>query len=133
MKKRWNYFLILALLFILASCDESIGKWKDNIKLSTKYAVLSSEEDSITIKTEGTWWWINNIVINNEDKWYSVPELADSTYYVINLDSIIIERKDKNTLVVKTKENFYSTKRNIKITLEAGNYFDQVNITQKGK
>jgi len=120
-------------VFLYSSCDRRDGDWDDNIKLSTKKAIFSAQGDSITIKTGGSWWWINNITVNNNAKWYSLPELADSTQYTINLDSIIVERRDNKTLFVKAMKNNLNTQRKIQICLEAGDYFDYVIITQNGQ
>ena len=115
------------------SCEEPIGKWDDNIKLSAKNAIFKASGDSITIKTGGSWWWINNIMLNNNPVWYIRPETADSNYYTVNLDSVIIKRQDAKTLFIKANKNNLKTQRVISVNLEAGDYFDYVTITQKGQ
>ena len=132
-KNKLHFLLVLLVVFLYASCDRRDGDWDDSIKLSTKKAIFSAQGDSITIKTGGSWWWINNITLNNNAIWYSLPELADSTQYTINLDSFIVERRDNKTLFVKAMKNNLNTQRKIQICLEAGDYFDYVIITQNGQ
>ena len=131
--------LILIMgVFILYSCSEKeelIGKWDDIIKLSTKNVDLTSKTDSVTITTEGDWWWIDNITF--EDSTYSYYDRDDinleSDSYSIKEEEFVVERRDKNTLFVKVTENNSGIERKMNITLEAGNYFDYVTIIQSAK
>lgn len=126
--------LIMGIFFII-SCSEKdnyIGIWDDNIKLSTKNVSLKAKADSVLITTEGDWWWINEISF--EDSTYSYYHREDinieSKYYSIKEYCFVVERRDKNTLFVKLNENNTGNERIMNISLEAGNYFDYVNITQ---
>lgn len=121
--------------FILASCsdkEDPIGKWDDIIQLSTKNVDFAAKTDSVTITTEGEWWWIDGITF--EDSIYSyygredVNLEADS--YSIKEENFVVERRDKNTLFVKINENNTGVERKMNISLEAGNYFDRVTIVQ---
>ena len=88
--------------------------------------------DSVIVTTEGDWWWIDGILF--EDSTYSYYHREDinleSDSYSIKEDCFIVERRDKNTLFVKLNENKTGNGRIMNISLEAGNYFDYVNIKQ---
>lgn len=127
--------ILFASIFILTSCsdkEDPIGKWDDNIKLSTKNVDFAAKTDSVTIKTEGDWWWIDAITF--EDSTYSYYgrediNLESDSYFIIE-EQFLVERRDKNTLFVKINENNTGEERIMNITFEAGNYFDYVNIKQ---
>ena len=123
-------------VILLASCqeDEPIGMWDDIIKLSTKSAAFTAQTDSITITTEGNWWWIENITFKDSIYTYYGREdinLESNSYAIIEED-FVVERRDENTLFVKMNENKTSEEQTMRITLEAGDYFDYVTITQAG-
>jgi len=122
-------------MFILISCKDKenpIGKWDDNIKLSTKSVELTAQADSVTITTQGDWWWIDGISF--QDSTYSYYNREDinleSDAYSIQEDAFTVERRDKNTLFVRLKENNTGAERTMNIGLEAGDYFDHVSIKQ---
>ena len=131
-----NKAIVLTLsVFMMISCSDKkdlIGKWDDNIKLSTKNVEFSAETDSVIITTEGDWWWIDGISF--EDSTYSYYHHEDinleSDSYSIKENSFIVERRDKKTLFVKLNKNETENERNMNITIEAGDYFDHVNIKQ---
>lgn len=130
---------IVMMSYLLASCsdegDKPIGKWDDNIKLSTKKVDFKAQTDSVTIKTEGDWWWINGITFADSTYWYYNRKdiNMESTSYSIKENDFLIERRDKKTLFVKINENTTGAVRKMGIKFEAGNYFDYVNIIQSGK
>jgi hypothetical protein len=74
--------LFLGLLILSSCSDKKVidGKWDDIIKLSTKNVELTSKIDSVTITTEGDWWWID--AVSFEDSIYSYYARED-----INLES----------------------------------------------
>jgi len=132
-----NIMILFFGLFILSSCsDKEVidGKWDDNIKLSTKSVELTSKLDSVTITTEGDWWWID--AVSFEDSTYSYYGREDinleSDSYSIIEEQFLIERRDKNTLFIKIDENNTGNERVMNITFEAGDYFDYVTIKQAG-
>ncbi|GET22376.1 hypothetical protein [Prolixibacter denitrificans] len=134
MKK--TMFLVIGI-FILSSCKDNenpIGKWDDIIKLSTKSVELTAQADSVTINTQGDWWWVDGISF--QDSTYSYYNRTDinleSDAYTITEDDFTVERRDKNTLFVRLKENNTGAERTMLIGLEAGDYFDHVNIQQAG-
>ena len=128
--------ILLMTIVGLSACshreEQLTGIWDDIIKLSTKDVDLTAKTDSVTITTEGNWWWINSISF--EDSTYSYYNREDidleSDSYSIKEDCFIVERRDKNTLFIKLYENSTNKKRGMSITLEAGDYFDYINITQ---
>ena len=127
--------LLFVSIFIIMSCsdeEEPIGKWDDIIKLSTSNVEFGAGTDSVTITTEGDWWWINDISFEDSTYFYYHREdlNLESDSYLIKEEGFIVERRDKNTLFVKLGENNTGKERILKITLEAGNYFDYVSIKQ---
>ena len=129
--------ILIMGVFILFSCSEKeenqlIGKWDDIIKLSAKNVKLTYKTDSVTITTEGDWWWIDDISF--EDSTYSYNNRDDinleSDSYSMKEEHFVVERQDKNTLFVKIDQNNSEIERKMNITLEAGNYFDYVTIVQ---
>ncbi len=133
-----NKSIILTFcIIIMSSCSDKedlIGKWDDNIKLSTKNVEFSSEVDSVTITTEGDCWWIDAITFENSTYGYYGREdinLESDSYSIIE-EQFLVERRDKNTLFVKINKNNTGEERIMNITFEAGDYFDYVNIKQAG-
>ena len=89
-----NKLILLFLSIILiSSCrkekEEIIGKWDDIIKLSTKNVELKKTTDSVLITTEGTWWWIFGINLNDSTYSYYNNENINITiaFYIIELHS----------------------------------------------
>uniref|UniRef100_UPI00321666ED hypothetical protein n=1 Tax=uncultured Draconibacterium sp. TaxID=1573823 RepID=UPI00321666ED len=126
--------LIIAILSTI-SCsdkDDPIGLWDDNIQLSKKDVVFTSKTDSVTITTKGSWWWIDNISFQDSTySYYGRDDInLESGSYYITEDDFIVERRDKNTLFIKLNQNNTGKKRNMDITVEAGNYFDHIFIEQ---
>lgn len=128
-------FGIASILFLsLLSCesDEPDGKWDDNIKLSTKEVNFSAESNSVIITTEGTWWWISGIGL--DDDWNYDISGIDTTEdnFLIEESEFTIERKNANEIHVSMTENQSTTERTLTIGLQAGNYFDGIKIIQSG-
>jgi hypothetical protein len=138
MKNKLNIFYVIAFSLFIFSCsnsnnEEPIGQWDDIIKLSTKEAAFKSNGDSITIKTQGEWWWIAEISVDKNEfyDFSGIDILSDN--YSIKQDCFVVERLDKNTLFIKLNENPTNVERIVVVTLQAGNYFDRVIITQDPK
>ena len=122
-------------LLLLISCsdkEDPIGKWDDIIKLSTKDVDFTAAADSISITTEGDWWWIDRIIF--EDSTYNYYQREDidleAESYSLKENSFLVEKRDNQTLFVKINRNTTGEERFMVITLEAGNYFDYVHIQQ---
>jgi len=133
MKK--TLILIISLFFLLSCADKQDpeGLWDDIIQLSTKSARLKATTDSVTITTGGDWWWINGIEFNDSTYIYYNREDIDleSDNYSIQENCFLVERRDKNTLFVQLDENTTGNERSLIISLEAGDYFDNVVIHQE--
>jgi hypothetical protein len=131
-----NKVIILILsIFLISSCsdkEDPLGKWDDNIKLSTKNVQFGVNADSVVITTEGDWWWINGISVNGIRSVYYNREDVDleADSYVLEGDCYIVEKRDKNTLFISMSENLTGNERRMLVTLEAGDYFDYVEILQ---
>jgi hypothetical protein len=131
-----SFICLITLFFCFSSCKDKYeldGKWDDNIKLSAKNVEFDSGIDSVTVKTGGNFWWITDVTVNGTI--FHLPENIniESNAYSFSKDCFVVERKDKNTLFVKVLENQSSAKRVINIGLEAGDYFDNLTITQASK
>ncbi|WP_319482229.1 hypothetical protein [uncultured Draconibacterium sp.] len=125
--------LLLLSLFTILSCskdkDSPIGIWDDNIKLSQKEVEFDASENSVTITTEGDWWWIVSIKFNDE---YLNLEDQDtfSNNFTIEEPEFTIERKNITEIYITMSENTDDTDRELLIELEAGDYFDHIKVTQ---
>lgn len=136
MKNILFFFSVVTIISVLNSCSDKqdlIGKWDDNIKLSTKAVEFDANSDSVIITTQGDWWWITDVTVDNETFSAFEGVNMESYNYSIKQDCFIVERRDKNTLFIKVDENLLSTPRIITVGLEAGDYFDRVTITQASK
>jgi hypothetical protein len=115
--------------------EDPIGDWDDNIKLSTKHVDFKVETDSIIISTEGAGWWVDGISF--EDSLFQYYNREDkkmkSDDYLILEEDFLVERRHRNTLFIKLEENNTGQIRVMKITLQAGNYFDSVTVKQAAK
>lgn len=128
----FSFIMIIALLSSCSDKEDPIGKWDDNIKLSTKSAEFNAKSDSIIIKTEGDWWWIEQISLgDNHYQYYNRTDIdLESTSYFIKEADFVVERRDENTLFIKLNRNNTGKERIMTISLEAGDYFDYINIKQ---
>jgi hypothetical protein len=135
MKRILNVNLIIAIVITINSCSKNqlIGKWDDNIKLSTRKVEFNASADSVTITTGDTAWWIDGVSVN--DKYYHDTIRTDpaAVPYLFKKDCFVLDRQDKNTLFIKVEENTLNVPRVISVELQAGDYFDRVTITQKSK
>ena len=125
--------VIVVLVFTSCTKEQPIGKWDDNIKLSSKLLEFSSKGDSATVTTKGTWWWITDV--NVDTVWYYDFDVNQeyATEYIISGSCFYLERKDAKTLFIKIDPNPLISERIIRIGLEAGDYFDGITIKQNGK
>lgn len=127
--------ILFSFIVIFSSCKKEplIGKWDDIIKLSSKEASISYEEHNLKFLTEGTWWWINSIAL--DDDWtYDFSDVnTTQDKFLLEFDEFTIVRKNATELLVYLRENKSDSERVLKIGLQAGDYFDSINITQAGK
>jgi len=127
--------IICLFAITLLSCteeDEIIGRWKDNIKLSTKSLSFDSGINSATITTKGEGWWINSIELNGKVYQYFNSETIDmeKDSYKIVEDDFSFERIEKTTIVITMNENLSQKDQLLTVTFQAGNYFDYLFISQ---
>lgn len=123
-------FVLLILVCCSCSNQRKDGDWDDNIFLSAKTATFSANGDSTTITTLGTGWWFNSVSIN--DRHIGFDYIGQSNnYFKIQTDSCLIERKNQKTLFIRLNKNKYKLERKLRISLQAGDYFDGITITQK--
>lgn len=124
----------LLSILLISSClnKEPLGKWDDNILLSTRNVELSADTDSAIVTTGGNWWWIDGISFNDSIYHYYGSDKVDleSDSYTISEEDFIIERRNKNTLFIKLLKNETGVERLMTISLEAGDYFDYVAVKQ---
>lgn len=118
----------------VASCgaDKPVGKWEDNISLSEKEVTIGAESNSLVITTRGTWWWINGIGL--DDDWSYDIDGIDTTQdnFLIEENEFTIERKNANEIHISLTENQSDVERTLTIGLQAGNYFDRIEVIQSG-
>lgn len=134
MKYFSSFSLLIIFSSILFSCSDTKrneGEWDDNIKLSQKLVEFNATADSVIITTEGSWWWITNVSVNGT-YFHVTPDIdVESDHYLFKQDCFTVERRDKNILFIMLEANPLKVKRIVSVELEAGDYFDQVSITQK--
>jgi hypothetical protein len=132
MKEKLIFGIISILFLSLSSCksDEPDGKWDDNIKLSEKEINFTAESNSVVITTEGTWWWINGIGL--DDDWSYDISGIDTTQenFLIEKTEFTIERRNANKIYISMTENQSDSERTLTISLQAGDYFDGIKIIQ---
>ena len=136
MKEKFLLGLISILFLSVLSCesaDQPDGKWDDNIKLSTKEVNFTAEPNSVVINTEGTFWWISEIGLNND--WDYDLSGIDTTQdsFLIEEPEFTIERRNAREIYISMVENQSVDERTLTIGLQAGNYFDGIQIIQAGR
>ncbi len=113
------------------SCsDEQDGKWDDNIKLSTKTITMPASKSSFTVNTQSTNYWVDAISFNGE-----VADLSQIDQYSKNWNfestEYEIERKeDGKKIAITMNANTSGADRVLIISLQNGNYFDGIRVTQ---
>lgn len=136
MRKILALGLFIGLIIVVSSCSDKNrldGDWDDCIKLSAKDVDIAAIADSVIIKTEGTGWWITDVGID-DDIYHDFEDIdVMSDKYAIEIGDIVVKRRDKKTLVIVVNDNPFDSERVINIGLEAGDYFDNVTVTQKAK
>ncbi|MDR1055107.1 MAG: hypothetical protein LBL90_04640 [Prevotellaceae bacterium] len=127
----FSAFFIFLFTFTLFSCndnndnnDNKDGFGPDLIGLSNKSVNFTNEKNSAIVKTKGDWWWFATISYSG----IIIP--IGGKKDIIQEDWFSVEKKDKNTILISVEKNNTGNKRNVQITLEAGNYFDYIMVTQ---
>ncbi len=86
----------------------------------------------MSITTQGSWWWIDQISVNDSSYSYYNNEVVDleADSYTINESFFVVERRNKTTLFIQMDKNTSGEERIMNLVLEAGNYFDYVTVKQ---
>lgn len=135
MKKIVIYGILALFGFFMNSCtksenEEIIGKWDDNIKLSQKTATLNSNENSITITTESTFWWLGGISLNNKNIELADVEKLSKNFVIANSDFQVERKEDGKKIIITLKQNNTNSERILVVSMQNGDYFDGVRIIQ---
>ena len=155
--KRFLSYLLLVLPFCFFSCDseEVDGKWPDIIEFNTREATFDSDGGMQKITSKGDWWWIlEYISINGESihlmndpeitvemgkiKGWDNPNViydegADMEIKKIEGPWYTITKDGFQTLIIETKPNDTNLPRSFILHIEAGNYFDYIQIFQSAE
>ena len=137
MKKIIIYGILALIGLFMNSCTKSeneenpiIGKWDDNIKLSQKTATLNSNENSITITTESTFWWLGEISLDNKNIDLTNTERVSKNFVITKSDFQIERKEDGKKIIITLNQNNTNSERILTVILQNGDYFDSVKITQ---
>lgn len=123
-------------VFILASCsdkEDPIGYSDDSIKLSQKSLKFSAETDSAIISSEGYGWWVNNVKDNDSTYFPSIVYNLPFEPSVIKGNSFSVEHRGEKTLFIKMNKNDTGSTRELSISVQGGNYFDYIYISQSAE
>jgi len=126
------FVVIFLSVGVLSSCSSERKTMKDKFELSTKRAEFSARADSIIITTEGDIWWINDVDVDGSRLFADTKDLKKESMQ-INGEWFSVKKQGDNKLVVKVHENYSKDNRELVITLESGNYFDCIDVLQKGQ
>ncbi len=122
-------FIIFNAMSCSTSISKPLGEWDDIIKLSQKEATLSAENSSILITTQGEWWWISDIEFDGTQIDFSDIDTTQNNF-IIEKPEFKIERINKTEIHIEISKNTTDSVRVLYISLEAGDYFDSIKITQ---
>ena len=139
MKNNYQKIIWILILTITISCSKSeenpIGIWEDNIGLSQKSAEFTSENNNITITTEGNWWCLAGVYLNGNHITPTIGIDIDpcSDTFIIGNNEFSIQRNSKTEMLIEMNENQTNSERILRVDFSAGNYFDRVIITQSAE
>ena len=125
-------FLTLIWIFLI-SCStigNENGKWDDNIKLSQNTVTLNSNENSITITTESTYWWLNGIYLNNNSVDIANVDKVSKNFVIINPDFQVERKEEGKKIIITLNQNNTNSERVLVISMQNGDYFDGVKLIQ---
>ena len=131
MKKITIYVTFLFIGISIISCKKNVdGKWDDNIKLSAKDIHFDSFQHSKTITTKSTNWWLNGISLNG-----NIVDLTNinklSKNFIVTHSEFKVERQeDGKKIIISMSQNNTSSDRTLIISLQNGDYFDGIKVTQ---
>jgi hypothetical protein len=128
-----NTWLFLFGIIFLVSCsnntEEPIGKWGDNIGLSQKTAILSSNTTSVTITTKYSGWWLAGIGLDsNAIDLTGINNLSEN--FIVTNSEFQVERKNGKTIIITMNPNTTGSERILYVALQGGDYFDGIKVVQ---
>ena len=133
MKKIIIYGFFTLIWISIISCSTSgndDGIWDDNIKLSQKTVTLNSNENSITITTESTYWWLNGILLNNNNVELTNVNTLSKNFVITNQDFEVERKEDGKKIIITLNQNNTNSERILMISMQNGDYFDRVKVIQ---
>ena len=134
----WN----LAIIFLVCQgCSFERGRWEP-IHLSQDSFVLSAEEHALTITCDNYSYWINSVDI--DDEYYSIlwddeiiytdPDTHYTCYKPFVIQWLTIDYDSINVIMtINVAKNLTGKERRARISIEAGDAFATINITQAEK
>ncbi len=130
--KQILFLILTGLLFINYSCTSVDGDCDgDEIKLSKNKVIFDGNKSTIKITTKGKWWWVSDLYFNGK---YINPHeegTQKKDYFLIKKDDFTIERKSKTEIFIEMQENKTGQKRELHISVQAGNCFDGITVIQE--
>ncbi|MBP4137681.1 BACON domain-containing protein [Flavobacterium geliluteum] len=132
MSKTCVYFTFLLIGFSMISCDRNEdGKADDDIKLSKKDIIMESSQSSYTVETRSTDYWLNEIFLDGKATDLSTINNLDKNWIVVHPEYQVERKEDGKKIVITMNKNNSNADRILMITLQHGNYFDGIRVTQK--
>lgn len=131
-------FILLCFVLLCFACkteDEPIiGKCSDPIVPSPQKIDFSSEENSMQIKINHKFWWINGISLDKKHIELNDENMeGDREKFKIKNENFTIEKTNPTKIIVTMKENKTGKERTLWIGLQAGNCFSGLTVTQSSK
>ncbi|MDX6181712.1 hypothetical protein SGQ44_05770 [Flavobacterium sp. Fl-77] len=132
MSKIRVYFTFLLIGFSIISCDRNEdGKADDDIKLSKKDIIMESSQSSYTVETRSTDYWLNEIFLDGKATDLSTINNLGKNWIVVHPEYQVERKEDGKKIVITMNKNNSNADRILMITLQHGNYFDGIRVTQK--
>ena len=122
--------MIWIFLISCSTIGNENGKWDDNIKLSQNTVTLNSNENSITITTESTYWWLNGIYLNNNSVDIANVDKVSKNFVIINPDFQVERKEEGKKIIITLNQNNTNSERVLVISMQNGDYFDGVKLIQ---
>lgn len=145
----------MVVVFGLTACEDDPmvdGLWSDIIKFDSKKASFDKDGGSKTIKSKGDWWWIlDYIFVGGEAVYlYDNPSItiekgkikgwdregviydegADMEIKKIVGEWFVITKDSYKSLIIEATPNETGKPRAFILHIEAGNYFDYIEVSQ---
>ena len=129
MKKIILQLIFLFTIISVVSCEK--GKWDDNIKLSSKEVVFNSLQQSKTITTQSTNWWLGGISLDGVNVDFTNIDRLSKNWIITQPEFQIERADDGKKIIISMNPNNTSSDRTVLISLQSGDYFDHIKVIQK--